>query len=237
MARFGSVMKQSVKLVAVVFDMDGLLLDSERPLVEAWTEAARELDCSFAPELLLRVLGRPGAEGVALFRAALGSDFPYDQARARVRSLLSARQAQGFAVKPGARQLLACLHARQVPCAVASSAQRKQLEARLIQAGLYPHFEAFAGGDEVAHGKPAPDVFLLAAERLGVNPSACLVFEDSEHGARGAVAAGMQVVIVPDLVQPSPEARALCCAVLPSLAQAEAHCDGWFQAAPAPRGE
>jgi beta-phosphoglucomutase-like phosphatase (HAD superfamily) len=80
MARFG----------AVVFDMDGLLLDSERPLLEAWVQAARELDCPFEPELLARVLGRPGKDGVAMFRASLAADFPYERGRqwqARARHL------------------------------------------------------------------------------------------------------------------------------------------------------
>jgi len=76
-------MTTSARLGVVVFDMDGLLLDSERPLFEAWVEAARELGFGFAPELLLNVLGRPGKEGVALFRASLGRDYPYDRVRDR----------------------------------------------------------------------------------------------------------------------------------------------------------
>jgi HAD superfamily hydrolase (TIGR01509 family) len=219
------------RFAAAVFDMDGLLIDSERPMFDAWIEAARQLDCAFDPELLRRVLGRPGAEGVALFRASLGDAFPYDAVRARVQELLVAPRAAGFSVMPGVRALLDRCRAQEVPCAVASSTRRLQLEERLTRCGLHPLFAAFAGGDEVAHGKPAPDIFLLAAERIGVDPHDCLVFEDSEHGARGALAAGMQVVIVPDLTHPSDEARGLCLAVLSSLVEVEQHFEIWFAGA------
>lgn len=208
--------------------MDGLLLDSERPLLDAWVAAASQLGHAFDPALLAGVLGRPGAEGVALFRAALGPDYPYDAVKGRARELMAAVHARGFEVKPGARELLARLERAQVPCAVASSTRRVQLEERLSRAGLHAHFAAFAGGDEVQRGKPAPDIFLLAAERLAVEAERCVVFEDSEHGARGALAAAMQVVIVPDLAQPSAEAQASCCAVVASLAEVEPQFEAWF---------
>jgi HAD superfamily hydrolase (TIGR01509 family) len=211
---------------AVVFDMDGLLLDSERPLLDAWVEAARELEHPFDPQLLARVLGLPGQDGVALFRASLGSDYPYERVRVRAKELLTTARAQGYRVKDGVRELLHKLRAAGIPCAVASSTRRAQIELSLAQVELLPFFNAIAAGDEVSHGKPAPDIFLLTAERLGVEPEACLVFEDSEHGARGALAAGMQVVIVPDVNPPSDEARASCLAVLDSLLQADF--DAWF---------
>jgi len=213
---------------AVVFDMDGLLLDSERPLFEAWLTAARELGFEFAPELLLGVLGRPGKEGVALFRASLGKEYPYELVRERAKVLLELTRARGYAVKEGARDLLARLQAHGIRCAVASSTRHAQVEEHLARAGLRAFFDTVVGGDEVARGKPAPDIFLLAAERLSADPTHCLVFEDSEHGARGAVAAGMHVVIVPDLNQPSEEARAFSLAVLDSLAHTDERFAAWF---------
>jgi HAD superfamily hydrolase (TIGR01509 family) len=219
---------RSPRFCAAIFDMDGLLLDSERPLLDTWIEAARQLGHPFEPALLARVLGRPGAEGVALFRAALGPDYPYDTVKARARELMAEVHTRGFDVKPGARELLVRLTQALVPCAVASSTRRAQLTERLVRADLQRFFGVFVGGDEVQRGKPAPDIFLLAAERLSVEATRCVVFEDSEHGARGALAAAMQVVIVPDLAEPSAEARARCCAVVASLADVEEHFDAWF---------
>jgi HAD superfamily hydrolase (TIGR01509 family) len=218
------------RFAAVVFDMDGLLLDSERPLLESWVQAARELDCPFEPALLARVLGRPGKDGVAMFKASLATDFPYDQVGRRARELLAVRRADGYPVKDGARELLTRLRAAAVPCAVASSTRRAQIEQQLAQVDLLAFFEAVAAGDEVSNGKPAPDIFWLAAARLAAPPADCLVFEDSEHGARGAVAAGMQVVIVPDVNQPSADARSFSLAVLDSLADADEHFMDWFRA-------
>jgi HAD superfamily hydrolase (TIGR01509 family) len=218
----------SPRFRAAIFDVDGLLLDSERPLLDAWVQAARELGHPFEPTLLSRVLGRPGAEGVALFRAALGPSYPYDTVKERAKELMAGVHERGFNVKGGARDLLARLEQAHVPCAVASSTRRKPLEERLLRADLHRFFAAFAGGDEVQHGKPAPDIFLLAAARLSMPALGCVVFEDSEHGARGALAASMQVVIVPDLAEPSAEARASCCAVVRSLRDVQEHLQEWF---------
>lgn len=226
-----SASPSSPRFRAAIFDMDGLLLDSERPLLDTWVEAARQLGHPFEPALLARVLGRPGAEGVALFRAALGPDYPYDTVKTRARELMAQVHARGFDVKPGARELLARLSRAQTPCAVASSTRRAQLEERLMRADLHRFFAAFAGGDEVQQGKPAPDIFLLAAQRLSVEAQRCVVFEDSEHGARGALAAAMQVVIVPDLAEPSAEARASCCAVMSSLTDVQERFADWFGSA------
>lgn len=131
---------------------------------------------------------------------------------------------------PGVQAMLGRCRTARLPCAVASSTKREQLEDRLHRAGLHGYFAGFAGGDEVDHGKPAPDIFLLAAQRLGVEARRCLVFEDSEHGARGAIAAGMGVVIVPDLTVPSAEARAFSTAVLTSLEEADHFFSDWFVA-------
>jgi beta-phosphoglucomutase-like phosphatase (HAD superfamily) len=100
---------------------------------------------------------------------------------------------------------------------VASSSERATIDRLLGSVGLLARFPVTVAGDEVVHGKPAPDIFLLAASRLGVDPAHCLVLEDSEPGARAAHAAGMAVIIVPDLKSPSDEVARLATAVLPDL--------------------
>jgi len=219
------------RFTAAIFDMDGLLLDTERVILEAWQAVARELGTELARETYVQLIGRRAADVRGLFRSLLPEDFPFDEARGRVQRLVAERRArEGFRVKPGVQSLLNRLEQHHVPCAVASSTRLEEVERRLQAVQLRSHFQAVVGGDEVANGKPAPDIFLLAASRLGVPAAACVVFEDVEHGARAAVAAGMQVVIVPDLKPPSAEAQAFSLAVLSSLEDVQNTFERWFPA-------
>jgi HAD superfamily hydrolase (TIGR01509 family) len=216
---------------AAVFDMDGLLLDSERPVRDAWLRATREFGAPIAEPDYLQLVGRNEADSRRWLEAHLGAVCSYDAARARAAALLEdALGITGYAVKAGVRDVLTALRERAVPCVVASSTHRAEVELRLRQAGLAPFFAGFNGGDEVVHGKPHPDLFLLAAQRLGHAPADCLVFEDSEPGARAAIAAGMSLVIVPDLRRPADDACAASVAVLASLHDAQVHVGDWFGA-------
>ncbi|WP_198407892.1 HAD family hydrolase [Azoarcus olearius] len=211
-------------LQAVIFDMDGLLLDSERPIRDAWIEVGREIGVSLDAATYHRVIGRNMTDVHAILGEVFGTDI-YRDAAARVAALLDARHAQqGYPPKAGAAALLGWLEARGVRCGLASSSYRDKVERRLRQAGLLGYFDAIACGDEVTRGKPAPDVYLLAAQRLEAVPTACLAFEDSDNGARAALAAGMEVVLVPDLLEPLPDLAAQC-TLLASLEAAVAHCD------------
>ena len=214
---------------AAVFDMDGLLLDSERPIRDAWMRATREFGVSIADADYLQVVGRNEVDSRAQLQALLGEAVSYDAVRARAAALIAdALGTGGYAVKAGVVALLQALRERGVTCVVASSTDHREVQRRLIDAGLAGFFLAVSGGDEVRRGKPHPDLFLLAAERAGHAPAQCLVFEDSEHGARGAIAAGMSVVIVPDLKTPSDDAVGKSLAVLASLHDAQAHVEDWF---------
>lgn len=205
-------------LRAVIFDMDGLMLDTERLILWGWQQAMADFGYPAPVELYLRSVGMTEERTNEILREALGETFPVEAVREREREHVRRRIAEdGVPLKPGLLELLDYLDSQALARAVASSAWRRTVEGHLRGAGLLPRFHAIAAGDEVAHGKPAPDIFLLAAQRLGVPPAHCLVLEDSEPGARAAHAAGMAVTIVPDLKPPSAEVAQLAAAVLPDL--------------------
>lgn len=221
---------------AAIFDMDGLLIDSERPIRAAWIEAARTLDIELSHSQYLQVVGLSTVESEHILAALLGGPEAYRHAIEHVRRYLQLERADGaplFPIKPGAAEFLSALRERGIRCAVASSSTRRQIEACLGSLGLLHHFSAFAGGDEVTRAKPDPALYLLAAERLGVAPADCIAFEDSENGAKSALAAGLRVVVVPDLKHPPETITGRAFHVLESLHDAVPHLPRWF---PSPAG-
>ena len=219
---------------AAIFDMDGLLLDSERAIMQAWLSSAQEERLTLSAPDFLQVVGCGAKESRERLSKLLGGPGSCQRVRDRARAKLAVHPGVVFPLKPGALRLLGLLRARGVPCAVASSTFIDEVRCRLAKVGVLDYFQALAGGDEVSRSKPEPDIYLLAAERLGVPPLRCLAFEDSDHGARAAHGAGLRVVIVPDL-----KAREFDAAYmqLSSLEEAVTHLDRWFSAAFArPRG-
>jgi HAD superfamily hydrolase (TIGR01509 family) len=194
----------------VIFDMDGLMLDTEPIYKVAWQRAAIECGHPISEELYFDLIGRTRVAGENILRGAFGSEFSLDAFRAACQRCEAAAFAEGLpAKKPGLDDLLAFLDSRGMPKAVATSTERPQAAAQLGGLGLWDRFNVIATGDEVLNGKPAPDLFLLAARRLGIEPAQCLVLEDSEAGIVAAHRAGMQVWAVPDLKPPSPAVDAL----------------------------
>ena len=204
---------------AVIFDMDGLMFDTERLARDAWRRAMAEHGYALGDDVYLTAVGRTVEGACRAFVDALGPDLPIADIEAAKARYLRAMLALGPPLKPGLLALLDDLEELGLATAVASATARPEVERRLAGAGLLGRFGAAAGGDEVARGKPAPDLFRLAGERLGVSPAVCMALEDSEAGVRAAVAAGMAVVMVPDLVEPSPSTRALATAVVSSLSE------------------
>jgi len=216
---------------AAIFDMDGLLIDSERPIMAAWIEAARTLDIELSHSQYLQVVGLAMAESERILASLLGGPDAYLHAIAHVRRRLQLERSDGaplFPIKPGAAEFLSALRERGTRCAVASSSTSGQIQACLGSLGLLHHFDAFAGGDEVARAKPDPALYLLAAERLGVDPAECIAFEDSENGAKSALAAGLRVVVVPDLKHPPASIIESAFHVLDTLHDAVVHLPRWF---------
>lgn len=215
---------------AAIFDMDGLLIDSERATLRAWTEAALALGVVLRESDYLQVVGKAAQDSHAILQRHLGGVAPFEQAMVAVRAALEDGEGRElrFPLKPGAAALLAQLQAAGIPCAVASSSRTDEIAHRLARVGVLQHFAAVAGGNEVLRGKPDPALYALAAARLGVDPDRCLAFEDSHNGACAALAAGMGLVVVPDLLQPAPEVAQDCVAVLGSLQEALPRVPQWF---------
>jgi HAD superfamily hydrolase (TIGR01509 family) len=201
---------------AVIFDMDGLLLDSEPLYRVTWQTAGAELGCVIDDEFYSRFVGRGTDEAELLLLEHFGDALPLDEFRVRWKRDFDERLARApLPHKPGAIALLDRVDARGIPKGLATSTPRA-LAMRCL-GSLISRFSVFAFGDEVEYSKPAPDLFLLAASRLGVTPGDCLVIEDSEAGVRAAHAAAMAVIMVPDLVEPSPEIAAMAIRVCRSL--------------------
>jgi HAD superfamily hydrolase (TIGR01509 family) len=200
--------------------MDGLMLDSERMARRAWERALAEWGLALSNDLYLQLIGRAAPDTKQLLRDAFGPALPVEEAYARKQRCLDQEiDLSGVPLKPGLMDLLAFLDSLHLPKAVASSTHRAFVLRKLEIAGVLARFDAIACGDEVPNGKPAPDVFLLAAERLGIPAGACVALEDSDAGIRAAHAAGMIPILVPDLKPPSDEIAALAHRVFPSLVE------------------
>ncbi len=214
---------------AAIFDMDGLLIDSERAISMAWIEGAKALGFQLEMADFMSVVGRAAQQSDAILIDLLGSEQAMRATAAKAHALLPhAGGAPVFPLKTGALPLLEALHAAGIPCAVASSSNVEEIRHRLGHVDVLKYFKSIAGGDEVTHGKPDPALYLLAAARLGVPPEDCIAFEDSENGARAAQAAGVRVVIVPDLQHPPDDVAARAHGVMGSLSEAIAHIPHWF---------
>ena len=186
---------------AIIFDMDGLLLDTEKLSYQSFVTTAAAYDQTFRFDDYRRLIGRNAETGIDILRHMLPASI--DAAKFKDDWLDVYRQLldHQIEVKPGAHQFLAYLEKMQIPRAVATSSSGSKARAILERVGLWQFIPHLTGGDEVKAGKPAPDVYVDAAEKLGVNAPRCIAFEDSETGITAALAAGMRVIQIPDLIE------------------------------------
>ncbi len=204
-----------------IFDMDGTLFNTEKFYRQAWMDVAEEFGEERNPDVATAVSGT-NLDGYT--RQVIKRFYPNIDAEAYIARVLEiAREVpeKGLDLMTGVAEILAYFKAAGVRMAVASSAPVEVIEQNLTKSNLRGYFEALVGGDMVAKGKPAPDIFLLAAERLNLAPSDCYIFEDSLNGIRAAAASGGTAIMIPDTVQPTEDVLKIC-AVFSSLNEAKA---------------
>lgn len=203
---------------AVVFDMDGVIFDTERLVIEFWKEVAKKHNIPNIEHTCIQCLGTNRVRTREIFLENYGADFPFDPYCAEVTELFNTHyKGVPLPTKPGIRELLSYLQEQDIKVGLASSTAQHLVRDEIGTAGLLPYFQTLVCGDMVEHSKPAPDIFLKACEILNADPTKSIAIEDSFNGIRSAHCAGMTPIMVPDQVQPTDEIRTLAFHVMPSL--------------------
>lgn len=202
---------------AVLFDMDGLMLDTETISMQSMKKATQRLGLDVKDQWLFDVIGmnRKGAE--AYMSDKLGHALPEGLDAAYIEIYSDHLFTKGIDLKTGLIELLDYLSANNIRRAVATSTRTEMAHKKLKSSGIFDYFEHIIGGDQVTNGKPAPDIYLKAAEHVGIEPEFCLALEDSDNGAKAAYAAQISVIVVPDLKQPKDETKKMATKVVTSL--------------------
>lgn len=191
-----------------IFDMDGLMFDSERLVCSIWQEMMDENGYKFNVDIFKNTIGLRQDKSKKFYTSLYGEDFDYDGFKIQSRQRFYKRiEKDGVPIKKGLFELLDFLKDNNIKMAVATSTSAKTALKVIKKAGVYDYFDSFVCGDDVKNGKPHPEVFLTAAERIGVPPEECVAFEDSINGIKSAFAANMTTVMVPDFLQPTDEIK------------------------------
>jgi HAD superfamily hydrolase (TIGR01509 family) len=223
-----------LKIKAVIFDMDGLLLDSESLSLATFVEACHEHN--FEPDLKVyyRCIGTISSRTREILREGYGSEFPLEDITTAWKSKYQEQITQKpIPLKKGAIALLDYLHSLQIPQAIVTSSRSQNAMLKLNKAGIAAYFVFVLGGDQISRGKPDPEIYLTACQKLNLDPAHCLALEDSDNGVRAAGSAGLRVIQVPDMLAPCEEVRRLGHTIVQSLVEVRDlfrlrfdHCDG-----------
>ena len=212
-------MSESIR--GVVFDVDGVLFDTERLTFRTWTEVGAQMGWPQTGERYLEFVGQNRTDILRKMELVFGPQFPGAEFMAACSERSQQRmEREGVPLKPGVREILDFLRLQGIPAALATSTGRVRTLRRLELTGLGEYFQAVVTGDQVEHSKPDPEIYLLACRALGTPPGQTLAVEDSRNGILSAHAAGMPVAMVPDMIPPAPELEALLwrrCASLSEL--------------------
>ena len=204
-----------------VFDMDGLMFDSERLVYETWQMMMDELGFDYNLDIFKNTIGLRTDMAESYYNSLYGERFCYKPLKQKSRELFLKRVSEeGVPIKKGLVELLEFLKSNNLKIAVATSTSAQTAHKIIRMAGVYDYFDAFVCGDDVRNGKPHPEVFLTAAERLSLPPTECVAFEDSINGIKSAHSAEMTTVMVPDYLQPTEEIIPMIDCLCDDLSQA-----------------
>lgn len=202
---------------AVIFDMDGVIFDTERMYQKALAAAVEDAGGSISQAMLLQTVGLSWTECHAMLDDAFSHIVPVALLVANWQRGFDALASRGLPLKQGLLELLDTLDALSLPRAIATSAYPEDARRNLDAHGIANRFDTVVAQGDCTATKPAPDPFLLAAKRLNVAPSSCLAIEDSLHGVRSALDAGMMTIMVPDTVPAGEPERARCVRIASDL--------------------
>lgn len=203
---------------AVIFDMDGVLIDTEKWLNRFWCQAAAEAGFLMKPEDVLQIRSLAGKYAAPFLKQKFGPGFQYWTIRERRKELMLEHiKKNGLEKKPGVDEALDYLAANQIRTAVATATDPARTKEYLTSVGIYEKFDEIICASMVENGKPEPDIYLYACEKMGEKPEECVAVEDSPNGVKSAASAGLITVMVPDLTKPDPETAGLIAAEAQSL--------------------
>lgn len=208
-----------MKCKGAIFDMDGLLFDTETIYQQTWNEIAEEKGIHLPKEFVKAISGTNGKIMCHVIESYYGvSDGRQIQSDCMIR--MRKKLHRYVPKKTGVDEILQFFKENKVHLAVASSSSKSQIENNLEIAGISSYFEKIVSGDEVEKGKPEPDIFLLAAEKIRCKPEECYVFEDSSNGILAGYRAGCKAIMIPDLIAPTAEMKRISYGIYATLVDA-----------------
>jgi HAD superfamily hydrolase (TIGR01509 family) len=214
---YAAIMKLPRKAQAVVFDMDGLIFNTEELYRDATMTAAADGGHDIPLAFYLSTIGTPLEATRSAFNKHCGKEFDFDAFWASASAHFHRMTKSQLSVKAGVIELLDFLDHVRLPRAIATSSRHQDVQRNLGLHALTERFRTIVAHGDYSRGKPDPEPFLKAAERLGVVPESCVALEDSYHGVRAASGAGMMTVMVPDLFPATAEMEELCVCIAGDL--------------------
>ena len=209
---------------AIIFDMDGLMIDSERVTFECYQERLKDMNLTMDEEFYKTLLGKPIKGIYQRFYDVYGNDFPIENVIQDVHQLMAERfETEGVPVKKGLVELLHYLKDNNYKTIVATSSNRDRVDKILAQAKITEFFDDSICGDEVTKGKPNPEVFLKSCQKLGVNVDEAIVLEDSETGIQASYDANIKVICIPDMKYPEKQYEEKTFKILKDLTEVTAY--------------